>query len=288
MKMAYSKDNVVKGALDMDKVRLEKDQVGRYALLEQAAVAEISHFVQLPKLADGKNDPNGGYYVCLGDRETMRDESGKISPDPDNCPFCAVGLKNDDVSPPRYKFATNVWEYMTNSRGEPVSDDGAMGMVKIWVFNQRNFNDVVAKKEQWGDLRNHDISFTCTSAQYKTVKLDVLKKALWKTNPQKVAEVFKKNKADDLIVVLGRKLSKDRMELFIKKYSLGDVTPEEQDAALPVEEPQVSAAEVLGEEVVGNVDDEGEGGGDPKVLEKTQEEKAPEEEEPSAESLLDL
>jgi hypothetical protein len=101
--------------------------------------------------------------------------------------------------------------YRTNSKGQvltPVAVD-----VVPWVFGDDKYGDLVGKKEQWGDLKQHDLMVECLVEQFQRFRLDVLPEAVWLSNNEAkalVAASWKESKAmyaKDLRSLLGRDVS---------------------------------------------------------------------------------
>lgn len=180
---------------DTENFKLKKDEKARVLLIEQEFDVEFVHWVD-----------EFGYAICQGDYTTLMKE-GTDS----RCKFCQVADANGAVKKARRKFVTLVVVYRTNSKGQvltPISVD-----VQPWVFGDDKFNDLLAKKEQWQDLRQHDLGIECLGEQYQKMRIDVLPDAVWLKDDETkalVAAAFKESKAmyaKDLRMLLGRDIT---------------------------------------------------------------------------------
>ena len=114
----------------------------------------------------------------------------------------------------------------------PVSFD-----VNPWVFGDDKFNDLLSKKEQWGDLRKHDLLIECTGEQFQKFRIDILPDAVWLKDANvkaQVAAAYKEAKqmyAKDLRLLLGREITDPERINEVLKDATGTVTVPDYAAA---------------------------------------------------------
>ena len=190
-KVGLTSDQKSHSIFDTENFKMKTGQKARVVLLNDEFEVEWVHWVD-----------EFGYAICQGDYETMM----KDGSDP-HCKFCQVADKGG-VKSARRKFASLLVVYRTNSKGQvltPVSAD-----VQPWVFGDDKFNDLYNKKEEWGDLKQHDIGIECLGEQYQRFSMNVLPEAVWLQNDETKALVITSYKESlamygkDLRRLLGR------------------------------------------------------------------------------------
>jgi hypothetical protein len=193
-KVSLTSDQKSHSIFDTETFKMKTGQKTRILLLSDEFEVEWVHWVD-----------DFGYAICQGDYKTMMKEGNDA-----HCKFCQVADKGG-VKRARRKFVTLLVVYRTNSKGQvltPVSVD-----VQPWVFGDDKFNDLLSKKEQWGDLRQHDLGVECLGEQYQKMSIGVLPDAIWLQNDEVkalVATSFKESQAmygKDLRMLLGREIT---------------------------------------------------------------------------------
>ena len=205
---------------DTDRFTLKGGEKARILVLDEEFEVEFIHQYW------DTDDENRGNYICQGDYKTVM-ENGS---DP-RCKFCQAADKGSPIKKAKRKFATLVVVYRTNSKGvvlTPVAVD-----VQPWVFGEDKFGDLISKKEQWTDLKQHDIFVECLVENFQRFRLDVLPDAVWLSNKETqalVAASWKEAKgmyAKDLRALLGRDVSDpERLADIINSASGGAPVPD--------------------------------------------------------------
>jgi len=162
-KVGLTADQKSHSIFDTENFKMKTGQKARVLLIDSEFDVEWVHWV------DGVE--GGRNFICQGDYNTMM----KDGVDP-HCKFCQV-VESGGVQKAKRKFVTLLVVYRTNSKGQiltPVSCD-----VQPWIFGNDKFNDLYSKKEQWGDLRSHDIGIECLVEQYQRFSMNILPEAIW-------------------------------------------------------------------------------------------------------------
>lgn len=170
-KVGLTPDQKSRSIFDVDKFAMKSGQKARVLVIEEEFLTEFVHWV------DGQ-----GYFICTGDYSKMLHE--QYSP---TCKFCEAAQASSAVSQAKRKFVTLLVVYRTNSKGaliEPVSAE-----VVPWIFGNDKFNDLISKKEQWGDLRKHDLMIECLGEQFQKMRIDILPDAVWQSDATAKAAV---------------------------------------------------------------------------------------------------
>ena len=195
-KVGLTQDQKSHSIFDTENFKLKKDEKARIVILDEEFDVEFVHWVD-----------DFGYAICAGDYNLLMKEGA----DSQHCKFCANANPDGAIKSARRKFVTLIVIYRTNSKGQvltPITVD-----VNPWVFGDDKFNDLLGKKEAWGDLKDHDLMIECLGEQYQKMRIDVMPEAVWKTDKDTAALVaasFKDAKAmygKDLRMLLGRDIS---------------------------------------------------------------------------------
>lgn len=199
---------------DTENFKMKTGQKARVLLIEQEFDVEWVHWVD-----------EFGYAICQGAYDTMMKEGTDA-----HCKFCQVA-EQGGVKKARRKFVTLLVVYRTNSKGQvltPITVD-----VNPWIFGDDKFNDLLSKKEQWGDLRKHDLGIECLGEQYQKMRIDVLPDAVWMqddTTKEAVATAFKEAKAmyaKDMRMLLGRDVTDpDKLAEILNEATGAGVVPD--------------------------------------------------------------
>lgn len=240
MKAGMTEEQKSHSIFDVPVFKLRKDEKTVILIIETEFETEYTHWVD-----------ETGYVFCLGDYKTML----QTNLDLQRCPLCKASQSYKSIGSGRRKFVSLICHFRTNTKGQvltPISFD-----IKPWVFGDDKFNDLVGKKEQWKDLRRHDIQVECTGEQYQKFRMEIMPEALWlKVGNEQlkvaVATAYKEARQQfekDLRMLIGRDIQEpERLTEIITKASGSVVVPgyasqEELDAALSGEGATAPAAE---------------------------------------------
>lgn len=205
---------------DYPKLKMKKDEKARILLLE-APLREYVHTLRAPAIKDGrgvmenKQKKNGEPYqirkldflsrpLCLGDEATL----AKDGLDPAHCPMCKLAKENPDMTDaPQRRYAMHVIRYATKGGTfDPITPFSVQ--VLVYAFTDKVFNQIADFKNEWGDLRKHDLTLVCTNEDFQGYDLSVAAKAAWLESKERqnlVLEAFKNNQIPDLSIACGQK-----------------------------------------------------------------------------------
>jgi hypothetical protein len=258
---------------DYPKLKLKQGESARILLLEDSPVVEYVHTLNKPTIVGGKpvtivaERKDGSKYndfkmdfisrpICLGD-ETVLDDKGS---DPKNCPICALAKENPDAAKaPQRRFAMHVIRYKTKPGGATLVTPYSVETV-VWAFTDRMFGKIVDFKEEWGDLRKHDLIMgPCTNEMFQQFDISVGSKAAWledKARQKLTAETFKENQIEDLSIACGTRKEKRWIDEDIK--AIKDAWAQANDA--PAEIDTTISADLDGglDDLLGGGSDKGE------------------------------
>jgi hypothetical protein len=218
---------------DYPKLKLKSGESARILLLETAPVVEYVHTLNKPVIVNGlpvviqAERKDGTKYddfkmdfisrpICLGD-ESILDEKGS---DPKNCPICQLAKDNPDAAKaPQRRFAMHVIRYKTKPGGATLVTPYSVETL-VWAFTERMFGKIADFKEEWGDLRKHDLILgPCTNEMFQQFDISVGAKAAWmedKERQQLTARTFKENQIEDLSIACGTRKEKKWIDEDIK------------------------------------------------------------------------
>ncbi len=231
-RVQFTEENIKKNAFDYPKLKMDKKgEVARIVLLEDP-VMEYVHNIQKPKLNGGqavmeiKSRKDGTQYednkyefvsrpICLGDYATLEAQGS----DPERCPICREATRSDKFKGPVRRFALHVVKYETQP-GKNVVKEPFQATTVIWSFTDRVFEQLFALKQEWGDLRSHDLTLTCTNPAFQNYDIAVAKDAEWLKGEDRKALVKglmqPENLAEDLAVFCGSKKAEANIAYDIK------------------------------------------------------------------------
>ncbi len=206
---------------DYPKLKLKNGEYARILLLE-SPVVEYVHTLRKPQIVNGqpvmfmderkdktKFEANKMDFlsrpICLGDAGILDDKGS----DPKNCPICALAKENSDMAAaPQRRFAMHVIRYKTKAGGTALITPYSVETL-VWSFTDKTFNKIVDFKEEWGDLRKHDLTLgPCTNETFQQFDISVAAKAAWLEDDERkklTAATFKENQIDDLSIACGSK-----------------------------------------------------------------------------------
>ncbi len=220
-KVTFSSENKVKTSnYDYPKLKLEKDEKALLVLLEDPEV-EYVHTLRKPKLENGKpvmktetRKDKSTYEtydlqflsrpLCKGDFTILQDKGI----DPKNCPMCKLAQENSEYTEaPQRRYAMHVIRYRTKGTGYDLINPFSVELL-VWSFTDRYFNQLIDFKEEWGDLRKHDIKMECTNKMYQNFDIQVASKAQWLADEDRkklVKTTLKENKLEDISIAIGQR-----------------------------------------------------------------------------------
>lgn len=219
----YGKENAKVSKVNYDYPKLsglKKDEKARILLIEKSPVFEWVHELKRPKIIDGvpqmetaKRRDNSEYQkhtmeflsrpVCTGDAGVL-DEDGI---DPKGCLMCALASRNPDAAaPPARRFATHVLRYATKGGTHSILMPFSVELL-VWSFTERVFAQISDFKEEWGDLRAHDLLIECKNQQFQNYEINVAAKAEFMEDEERrnlVKRVYAEQRIEDLSIACGR------------------------------------------------------------------------------------
>ncbi len=274
---------------DYPKLKLKSGERARIIVGLEDPVVEYVHTLRKPQIINGvpqkflAERKDGTTYedykmdfvsrpICLGDATILADKGV----DPKNCPMCRLAQEHGDyTSPPQRRYAMHVVRYRTKAGTTDVQTPFSVETL-VWSFTDKTFNKLVDFKEEWGDLRQHDLLLgPCTNEVFQQFDITVAAKGAWLEDPERkklTAQTFKENQIPDLTVAVGSAKQKQWIE---------------QDIHLIVDAwGQVLGAEPAGNDITGL--DEDLNGLIGKWADETPEEKPTTGTEPSEDNVEDL
>lgn len=224
-KIQFSTDNVKRSAFDFPKLKLNKEERARLALVEPVPEFEYVHRIESPKIEDGhpvmkfESRKDGTQYetnvtdfiaspICLGDIDVLQEKGT----DPDNCPICRLAANTGHAKAPQRRFAMHVVRYATKPGGFDVASPFRVENI-VWSFTDTLFNKIVEFQEAWkeeGGLQKHDLLLgPCTNPVYQKAELQLAPTAEWLKDAERKAitiQTIKENRAKDLSVFCGSRI----------------------------------------------------------------------------------
>lgn len=219
----YNKSNVKVNKVNYDypKLSLAKDEKARILLIEKSPSFEWTHELKRPMIENGqpvmemtapmRGEPKSvnkmdflSRPVCLGDAGIL-DDAGL---DPKNCPMCELARKNPEATKaPVRRFATHIIRYKTKG--------GSFNLITpfqpellVWSFTERMFGQLADFRDEWTDLRRHDLLISCGNAKFQNYEINVAKDAAWLENEDTktlTRAIYDGGKIEDLSIACGRK-----------------------------------------------------------------------------------
>lgn len=204
---------------DYPKLKLKNGERARILLLE-APLVEYVHTLRKPQVINGvpqmftDKRRDGSEFeahkmdflsrpICLGDLTTLQDKGS----DPKNCPMCKLAQTNPDMTQaPARRYAMHVIRYRTQGGKTDIQLPFSVDVL-VWSFTDKVFNKIVDFKEEWGDLRKHDLMLgPCTNEGFQQFDISVGAKAAWMEDDERkklTAETFKSGQIPDLSIACG-------------------------------------------------------------------------------------
>lgn len=215
--MEFDPENKSTSVFDTEKLTMRKDEKARLVIMDEKPHGEVVHYVTT---GSGDNE-RSRYYVCLGDRGTIKSSSS----DPERCPACkAADSGFDTVRPAQRRFVINIGRYRTNAKGEATKPLSLA--LQVWMLNNDKFNKLVDRKVEHkeapctqchGDLRKHDFIVTCTAQQYQNMDIDISPAMLLAKDKAAVIQYkeLQEQRHPEIEKLLGEPISYEAMERVI-------------------------------------------------------------------------
>jgi hypothetical protein len=165
---------------DLVKLHLDNGVTTRVCLISEKVEMVLVHYI-------GKK-----YMRCRSDQ-------------PDGCPGC------EHKGEPRNRFGTNVIWYETSKDGTPRKP--LQAKVALWTFGNDKFVQLKAAKQEWGDLRKHDLRIQCSDKQYQRFVITPCKEALWLSDQAFATQMAARIKEEkyDVLKIIGKVYSRAEM-----------------------------------------------------------------------------
>lgn len=259
--MPLTPENRTETASDFPKLMLDKGERARILLIEPEPWFAYTHTLRAPVIGadqkpkmetvtnrDGESRQEmemefKGRHLCLGDYEALADKGT----DADNCPECRASIDSGGaIPPPEQRFAVNVVRYACRPGTFDVQEPFQVSVL-AWTFGEKVKNKLIQKKTEWGDLLRHDLLLgPCEVKQFQKYDIEVGQHAAWlsdatvegqKTVPGPrgllVTEAYNKQKAKDLEMLIGRKVTAMQMEedlaVVLRRWSIAKGSPAQPD-----------------------------------------------------------
>lgn len=214
-----SENKVATTNYDYPKLKLKNGERARILLLEDPVV-EYVHTLRKPQVINGvpqmftDKRKDGTEFetnkmdflsrpICLGDATLLADKGS----DPKNCPMCKLAQTNPDfTSAPQRRYAMHVIRYRTKGGTSDIVTPFSVETL-VWSFTDKTFNKIIDFKEEWEDLRKHDLLLgPCTNETFQQYDISVSAKAAWLEDDERrklTALTFKENQIPDLTIACG-------------------------------------------------------------------------------------
>lgn len=162
-------------------------QISRACVISKQAVFEKIHY-------------DFGYVKCTKDS-------------PLGCAWCKQGKDADD------RFASFIILYNTNEQGMPY--EPLTFRIEPWAYGADKFGSLRVIKNNFGDLREHDLLITCTDHKYQKMTIQGLPQAWWTQNEtfkKAVVEAYNKKKQEfDLLTKVAKYIAPEEQLAYMQK-----------------------------------------------------------------------
>lgn len=223
---------------DFPKLKLKNGERARIVLLE-SPIMEYVHTLQAPVIddqghavtfeAERKDKTKYLDYkknflsrpLCMGDFAVL---SAKGS-DPKNCTMCAAAAAHPDwVDAPKPRYAMHVIRYKTKAGGFSLITPYSVEIL-VWAFAPKTFNLIADFKEEWKDLRKHDLLLgPCTNETFQQFEINVGATAEWLEDDARkrlTFETFTNNQIPDLSIAAGSRKEQRWIDADMAKIEAG-------------------------------------------------------------------
>jgi hypothetical protein len=154
--------------------------------------------------------------ICLGDYNILMEKGS----DPKNCPVCALAHESTDMAAaPQRRFAIHVVRYKTKQGTTKPAVPFSVELV-VWSFTDKTYNKIEEFREEWGDLRQHDIVLNCTNEPFQLYDISISPTAEWMQDEERmklVKTTFKENQIPDLSIACGSRKEKKWIDEDVQK-----------------------------------------------------------------------
>jgi hypothetical protein len=225
-----SENKVATTSYDYPKLKLKSGERARIIVGLEDPIVEYVHTLRKPQIINGvpqtikAERKDGSTYddykmdfisrpICLGDATTLADKGS----DPKNCPMCKLAQEHSDyTSAPQRRYAMHVIRYRTKPGDKQELSTPFSVDVLVWSYTDKTFNKIVDFREEWGDLRKHDLLLgPCTNETFQQFDITVAAKAAWLEDDERkrlTAQTFKENLIPDLTIAAGSVKQKQWVE----------------------------------------------------------------------------
>lgn len=219
---------------DYPKMKLKVGERARIIVGLEAPWSEYVHELRAPQIINGEpvmvevenrgkksREPKMDFIskpICLGDATILADKGL----DPKNCPVCRLAKEHPDMTgAPKIRYAMHIIRYRTKQGTWDVQTPFSVELL-VWGFTAGRFNTIADIREEFGDLREHDLLLGPCEPPELMQKFDVKagNKAVWredKANTRLVLETFKNNQIPDLSIACGSKKKAEWLEQDVEK-----------------------------------------------------------------------
>jgi hypothetical protein len=226
----FTPEHKKESAYNYPRLKLDRGESARIILIEQRPHFEFVHTMRAPQIGpDGKpvmvtNTRFGkevvepeydfiGRHICLGNIDVVSDKGIDAA----NCPVCATSKESSAVKAPERRFAMHVIRYQLKPGTSSFEVASPLQVQCVaWDFGDKIFNKIVDFKTEFGDLRKHDLKLgPCENKQYQKFDIAIAGDAIWLKNKEwmeQVKETYESNKAEDLALLIARRLSRELVE----------------------------------------------------------------------------
>lgn len=225
-KISFGSEFKTKSVYDFPKLSLEKNERARICVVDQAPEMEYVHTLRKIVTENGKpiittEDFFGkqkevpktdfvGQRICLGDPDVL----AKSGTDP-SCPACKASLENSAVDAPKRRYAVQVIRYKNKPGTFNVSKPFGVELL-AWVISDSRFNQLIDIREEHGNLSKMDLTLgPCTNKTFQKFDIGTGATCEWQVDEDRkrlTIETIKENQSDDLIPLLGRKVTQVEMQ----------------------------------------------------------------------------
>lgn len=258
-RVAFAAENKVATTnYDYPKLKLKNGERARIIVGLEDPIVEYVHTLRKPQIINGQPQmfkaerKDGSTYddykmdfisrpICLGDATILSDKGS----DPKNCPMCKLAQEHPDyTSAPQRRYAMHVIRYRTKGGTTDIQTPFSVEVL-VWSYTDKTFNKIVDFKEEWGDLRKHDLLLgPCTNETFQQFDITVAAKAAWLEDAERkqlTITTFKENQIPDLTIAAGSVKQKQWVEADIQtileawgavngaEVETGDVTGLDED-----------------------------------------------------------
>lgn len=227
---SFGTEHKVQRAYDYPKLFLDRGERARVVIIEDSPTFEYVHTLKKPLIVNGvvvmetvktqsgqeqrPKEDFVGRYLCNGEVDVLQ-KNGK---DVKNCVLCEESEKGDAIWGPQRRWVVHIIRYNLKPGSFEVQEPYGV-TVQAWAFSDKIFNTIVDLSNEWckGDKKLRDIDLMlgpCEVKQFQKFDINVAASSEWlEDDDRKKGTVlaFRENKSEDLVPLLGRKVTEDVM-----------------------------------------------------------------------------